>query len=313
MKWPAKRNTTDLTLTQIALGLLDRPPPLLSELSKQVSRRQDAVAELESRIRGDDSVFEFAADSLQARLLAYFETHFDFKRGHAALREAEDGRKARYVSLQREALLGLHSGNKELRPLVRGFSNYDLYVLNNAVIADDRPAAFKSPALWEIFPTQFKAGRGENLITYVARRLEHQNARMKFPKSARWTEIFHPALAIAVGLWTCPSKPLWMMPSAGAVSIINGLLKRFAEKPLQKNNFDTLIRSSKLPRLPTDVLSKLISVGLEEPVGIALRRELVKVMGIELASIQRGARRRTSRTAISTKSKKTIPLNSKTP
>lgn len=311
MIWRKKRPTAKLTLTQIALGLSERPPAPICEIRRQASLRKVNAAKLESLLRGDDLVFAFSADSLQGRLLTYLEEHLGCENVRQLFREAEKSRKKLYAQLQREALFGLHPDNKEMLPLVTGFSDYELYQLNQAIISSNRSASFKSQELFKVITTQFKAGRGENLVKYLAKRLEHQDKRLdKESPSGRWREVFHPGLTIAAGLWTAPDKPLWMMPSAGAVNIINGVLKQFGEVRVNPSNYNTFTKK-KLERLPATIVSKFISVKVKDQKGLALQEEFAKVMSIKLADVRRGAQSKSPKDAIATKVKKTKPLNSK--
>lgn len=264
-------------------------PSLLSDLR----RTQLAHSKLQSKLRGDDSMLNLAADTLQMRLLSYLETHLGLKDGKAMLIKIEKTRKELREKLQREGLLGLHADNKELLPLVKNFSDYHLYVLNNAIFADDTSESFKNPEVVEIFSQKLQTGRGADLITYVAKRLKLHEKRLASEQPYISREVFNAGLTIAVELWTDSRMPLWMMPSKGAVSIINGILKEWGAKPITKENFDTLIRAHKneLVRLDATIGSKLISAKkTKDTEGVALQKEFAIVMGIALSSVRRGAR-----------------------
>jgi len=114
---------TQKTKAAFALLLAQNPSTSsLTKLSSDVETRRQAVATLEAELRGEDAGFDFKSDSLQNRLLTFFEAKLGFRNAQANLDTAEEGRRRLLGAVLREARLGLHPRNKELESLVKGFS-----------------------------------------------------------------------------------------------------------------------------------------------------------------------------------------------
>ena len=250
-----------------------------------VAARQKTVANLESRLRGEGSVLDFDADSLQNRLLRYFQSKLGFKNARRQLDLADEGRRNLLCHVEKAGLLGLHPGNKELHDLVRGFDNYDLHLLNTAVLAKNPSVQLKIPEIAEVITRKVKEGRGEDLIKYLAARLQHHQARMK-SGTTKTLEVFNPVLVVLAWMWTEPSCPLWMMPSAAAIQVIaDGIGTK-----LTYAAYNTMIRVHQLPRVPSVVLKKFMSVRRGDPECIRLRQEFEKAAGVSLDLVRPGRR-----------------------
>ncbi len=276
------------THAAIALGLArDLTGHSLKKLTNEVAARAAAVAEIEKRLRGDDSAFDFEADSLQKRLLKYFQAELGYRRGGKDFVEADKARRSLLAKVERAGLLGLHPGNKELAALVRGFSDYDLWLLNTVVVADNHSARMQAPEVAGVISRKLSEGRGEDVIKYLAARLEHHEKRMKSPDPAT-LEVFNPALVVLSRMWTDPECPLWLLPSAAAVEVIHAV----TGDRLKSTAYNTLVKGSGLPRLPQDVFDDFMSNSRGDARCIQLRQEIEAAAGMSLDRTRRGRRRK---------------------
>lgn len=236
---------------------------------------------IKSNLRGDRYAFDFTAHSLQKRLLDYFETTFGLTDAAKLLQAAERDRQVLRDSIWEPTLTGLHPGNKELRPLTEGFTEYELFVLNEVVISGDPSGAMMTPEVVEIATRKFAEGHGVKFITYVSKRLELQHKRRRI-------EIVNYADSIIVRRWTDPDHPLWLTPSAGASKYISTITKR----RLTKEGFNRLAATRKLQRFPSKYLDQFFSADLVDPIGLELRDEFAKTCEFDIEAVRRGRRKK---------------------
>jgi len=286
--WP-ERSTGFTHKTKAALALLlarDPSRSSLTKLSADVEARRQAVAALEAELRGEDAGFDFKSDSLQNRLLTFFESKLGFDDAHGQLEIAEKARRRLLGKVSREALLGLHSRNKELESMVEGFSNYDLRLLNKAVLDDNPSDQLKTPEIVEVITRKLKEGQGEHVIKYLAARMEHHQSRMDSAakQTVETTEVFNPALLVVAKMWTNPQRPLWLFPSKAAVKLIG----KFTQHPLTPKAYNRLVRTRGLPRVPQGILEKFMSITLRDSDCNRLRNEYKEAIEISLSDVRRG-------------------------
>lgn len=263
----------------------------LSEERVRLCRlQQQSLAEvkLEEELRGDDSQFDFEANSLQKRIVDYLRTQLGVRELPNRLIRAEASRRRLLKRVRREALLGLHPANRELLPLIAGFSNYQLRLLDEVAKANNPSELLQAPEMADLFIGKFRAGRGKDIIQYLAERWDHQKQRSK-KRGELPGEIFNRDLLAVACLWTFPEAPLWLMPSAGAISIINGLHDH-SEKPMTQPGYNNLVRKNDLIRLGQKVLDQFISRGAQDPQCGELRCQLEEVMRVKLEKVRRGRR-----------------------
>lgn len=243
-------------------------------------------AAFEAHLKAQDVTFDYSADSFQRRMVAYLTTNLGFS---GVARQFKRAKKAGIEVLRvvrRQALTGLHQDNEELSPLIKGFTAYELYLLQNVVIADNRSQCLQTPEMIDLIIRKLGLNRGEDLIAYLAARMALHDKRMKRPGAT--LEVLNYNLMMIGTLWTAPDGPLWLMPSAGAVKIINHLANFNGKTPLTGEAYNSLVRSSGLHRLQQAALDKFISQTASDPVGMELRRQLENTMGINLATVRRG-------------------------
>lgn len=250
---------------------------------------EDRVAlsepDLEAKLRGDDAVFDFAAPSLQNRLLDYFETRFGYKEAREHLQRAEQSRRAVLKEVAREALLGLHPKNRELHPLVAGFSDYDLWRLNRVVLAEKPAEELKTPQLIQLISSKLREGRGEDVMRYLTERLDHHRARLGSDAKNKTLEVFNSCLVVVAWMWTFPEYPMWMIPGAAAALFVS----QSVGEDFNRTAYNRLIHQHGLERLDQKLFDRFISPKMKDAKGISLQKELESVIKMPLSSFRRGA------------------------
>lgn len=256
--------------------------------SDEEAHRSSLLSEnqLEAELRGEDDHLDFTRDSLQKRILDHFKQLGITSDAFQHLAQAEESRRKVMRPMTEAGRLGLHSGNKELWPLVNGCSNYEKYLLNEVVYSADPSKMLQTKKLVALFGRQLEAGHGESLIRYLSERLSQKDRR----KSQKGSDVFNPPLAVLALAWTDPDFPLWMMPSVGAVQIVNDLLK--PEDHLSVQNYNTLTRRNNLHRLAPAFLEKFYASIKTDPLSRQLASELEAEMGISISAVRPGRRRR---------------------
>ena len=234
-----------------------------------------------SNLRGDHYTFNFTACSLQKRLLDYFETEFGLINAAGLLQAAERDRQALRNSIWESTLTGLHPRNRDLSPLIEGFTEFELFVLNEVVTSGDPDSALMAPEVIAVVARKLAQGDGAKFITYVSKRLELQNTKKR-------PELVNYVVQIIVRMWTNPDHPLWISPSAGASKYISKITKR----RLTNEGFTRLAATRKLQRIPTEYLDRLFSVDLVDPVGLDLRDEFAETCDFDIDEVRRGRRKK---------------------
>jgi hypothetical protein len=277
---------------------------ILAERDRLRRLREQALAEvqLEAELKGEDTQSDLDADSLQMRLLNYMETTLGFQDLSQRLKRNHEARLLALQKVRRQALLGLHSANKELGRLVEGFSDYELFLLNQVVTSDNPAERLRSPDLVDLFTRRLRAGSGKNLVEYLADRMFHLRRRSEQPEAGdgheadgdepRQPAIFNAELLVVGMLWTDPHVPFWLMPSVGATNVINRILEAPDRRAMSKESYNKLVSTHGLCRLRQPEMDKLLRDCLSDLQGRELRRQLEEVMGVALSSARRGPKPR---------------------
>jgi len=262
----------------------------LAKLSMDVSHERKENQKLESKLRAEDLNFDFEAESLQKRLLMYFETRFGYTTAKADLQNAYSKSKEVQCAIAKSGLLGLHSGNQELLPLVEHLANYEQFLLNNVVLAENPSEQLRHPRIIQLFSEQLKRGRGENVIIYLAARLRHHRRREKSERQKKIMTlgVYNPFLLVAARSWTAPACPMWMIPAKAAVAIINECAQ--CEEPITDAAYKQMIKREKLPAIPDGIFKQFISIKLKDKAGIALQKKFEEVTNMSIASFRRGGK-----------------------
>lgn len=245
---------------------------------RQIQEQQSWIEEQQMilRLRGGSQTFDFDADSLQKRLLTFFRGDLNYSEGESDLIQADAHRRDVWGKMERAHLLGFTSANKELCKPVEEFSDRDLLLLNRAIVAERSSEEMKSHSFSELFLRKCRDGRGEDLVRYLAARLELKTEH----------EPFNANLMVAANLWTNPRCPMWMMPGAGAVQII----EKITEQPISPSAYNGMIQAHGLTRVPLPIVTAFFSVKNRSALGVSLRAQLSDVMGIPCEQVQRGGR-----------------------
>ena len=230
-----------------------------------------------------DQEFDFEADSLQKRLLRYFQDHLHLEKPNRLLQEAEANRKVVFARLEREGTLGLHAANREIASLVKDFSLGELRLLNRVIVSPSPSQELGEVEILKLIVSKLEAGRGEDLIKYLARRLALEQTRKPMGQGAAGMIDNPNLLAIGV-MWTNPEAPLWLMPSAGVIA----LLRRYTGNKMSPATYNATIRNHRLRRIPDDILTEFLSVRRKDEECILLRKEFENAMGISLTVVRPG-------------------------
>lgn len=252
----------------------------------RVSGTTEEVAQLEKILSGNADDFNFEADSLQKRLLDFFETELGYATARADLEEADSSRRRLLAKIMREDTLGLHGDNKEMKKFVQGFSPHELSLLQEVVVAESPSEELKRSKIQCLIVAKIRAGRGEDLFHFLSSRLKQRRRREKSGKDR--DEPYNANLAVVGASWTHPDLPLWLMPSAGGAKV----LESFTGEKMNNEAFNEIARMNKLKRLPTKVWNSFIKVSRTDAKCLELRAELEKTMGIKIASVQRGSQKK---------------------
>jgi hypothetical protein len=235
-----------------------------------------------------DSHYNFEAESLQKKLLHLLRAEVNTANAEDLLQSAETSRLRCLRQIRRQVVLGLHAANKEIHQHVEGFSDFEIYVLNQAAQSNDPNNYLKSSVAIEVISKKLREGKGIAAIAYLAARLNHQGRRLH--QSGR-VEVFDPHLLVIAMLWTDPNCPLWLMPAAGAVSVINRILNG-VEPGMTKENFNRAVKQHNVTKLSPKSNIRLITTLLRSfPL---LGGQLQEAMGLELRALVPGRRARRS-------------------
>lgn len=240
--------------------------------------------ELRREMNGEVLAFDFQQDSLQKRLLEYIANDLNHPEVFEWFGEANESVKGLLKELAPTVHLGLHGANRELSELIKHCSDYEKHVLH-VVVTSSRPSlVLRDPRLIQLFTRQMSCGYGENLIQYLAKRLEHRGKRSSSKK-----EIFNAHLVVVSRMWTFPQAPFWLMPSAAAVSIIAKILQDSAHH-LSQEAYNRLTKSHRLSRLSQTTLDEFIASVSKTESGKQLTAEFEKATGVKLSEVRRGRR-----------------------
>ena len=166
-----------------------------------------------------------------------------------------------------------------------------MFLLNKVAVSDDPSKPLREQALIDLFNRKLRNGRGYDLIEFLTARRNHREKRAK-----RRAEIFNEKLLVIALLWTDPQIPLWLMPSAGAVKIVDNVFGPSGGRRLTKQAYNKLCRDNQLQRLEDkrrnrDPMGLFIRLSTQDSEGRDLRRQLETVMGVPLSAVRRGRRK----------------------
>lgn len=248
------------------------------------SRYRTAYEERVSSLRGDQYPFDFTAPTLQKRLLDYFEKSCGLTDPAGLLKAAEESRRKLLSLIWDSVVIGLHSANKELRPLAKKFTEFELFLFDQIVTSPEPAKTLMEPEVIGFAIRKFAQGLGVNFVKYLGRRLELQQTRMMAATKNKRVEVVNYADLVLARMWTDPDRPLWIAPSAGAAKLITEIIGQ----PLTNEAFNTLVKNRRLPRIPRKTLSNFFSVELVDPAGQRLREEFASTIGFEIEEIRPG-------------------------
>lgn len=234
--------------------------------------------EFEEGLRSCLGDYDFDADSLQKRLLAYMEKHCGLRRVKENLSRAEKSRRRVLETVNRQALLGLHNKNKGVQHLVECCSDLEKFLLNKVVISENVSKKMQDPAIANVIFSKIKEGHGEAIMSYlVSRRRAHQSRMKKLSREGGETvEVVNKELFAAAALWTNPKCPLWLLPSAASAALLHDKILPERQK-LTPEAFSNMVAKAQLVRAPEEAFRKLVSA--RNTAGKQLLKEVEEATG----------------------------------